>query len=70
MRETPKFTFATAAPMAARKLAPMAVGVRPKREIIREPGEQRIPPDSNVRVWVAFVPFKQRSPKIFHNSSS
>ena len=38
--------------MAARKLAPMAVGVRPKREIIREPGEQRIPPDSIVRVLV------------------
>lgn len=30
-------------PMAARKLAPMAVGVRPKREIIREPGQQRMP---------------------------
>lgn len=31
------------APMAARKLAAMAVRVRPKREIIREPGEHKIP---------------------------
>lgn len=29
--------------MAARKLAQMAVRVRPKREIIREPGEHKIP---------------------------
>jgi hypothetical protein len=34
--------------MAARKLAAMAVRVRPKREIIREPGEHKIPGGSTV----------------------
>ena len=33
--------------MAARKLAAMAVRVRPKREIIREPGEHKIPGESS-----------------------
>ena len=45
LEKHPDSPFFTEAPMAARKLAAMAVGVRPKREIISEPGEQRIPPD-------------------------
>ena len=41
--------------MAARKLAPMAVGVRPSRGISKEPGAQRTPIEAGTPPFVGFL---------------